>query len=122
MSQKSQQERQTQTDEPGGYVERVEKYFRGLWPGADITRVSALVLGQRYRVRPGDPELELVFSISVDSKFAIPHAGDGKSFAKQGKQDRFTFVQLGNSVHTNSYSTTLMARYTGSDPPTEPPG
>jgi hypothetical protein len=122
MGQKSLQERQTQTDESKGYFERLERYFRGLWPGAEITRVSAVLLGQRYGTRPGEPELELVFSITIHSKFAIPHALAGKSVGKPGQPDRFTFVQLANSVHTNSFSTALAGNYTGSDPPTEPGG
>jgi hypothetical protein len=122
MSHKSLQERQTQTDEPGGYVERLERYFRSLWPQAEITRVTAVVIGHRFGTRPGDPPLEVSFSITIHSKFAIPHALDGKSVGKAGKPDRFTFVQLGNSVQTNSYSTAIMGTYTGSDPPTEPPG
>jgi hypothetical protein len=117
-------ERQNRTDEPDGYGKKLKAYFEGLFREYEVTDVSVVVLGQRYTKPPeGKPEpwVEIVYAITVDSKFAIPHALEGKSRTGP-KGNRFSFSQLANSVYTSSYSTAVTARYIGSDPPTEPPG
>jgi hypothetical protein len=118
-------ERQRETDESGGLVERLKRYFEkpdGLfhWPDYGITRVSAVVIGQRFF--PGPPgekdRVEVVWSISIDSKFAIPHFGQGKSFGDE--KGRFTFVQTANSVFTHSFVSGATGNYVGDEPPTKP--
>jgi hypothetical protein len=116
MERKNQEERQEETDRRGNYGDRLERYFRKHWKAYGVIDVSVIVLGQRGG---GEKPVEIVYSISVHSRFAIPHAGEGHSL-KHGK-NRFTFVQLANSVFTDSYNSLAAGRYTGSDPPTSPP-
>jgi hypothetical protein len=113
------EERQKETDERG-YGRKLGEYFRHLWKEFTVTGVSVIVTGQRLGARDGAP-VEVVYSITVDSVKTIPPGQGGSLRGEKNKDNRFTFVQIGHSVLTNSYTLFLAGRYTGSDPPTEPP-
>ena len=83
------------------------------WPEYVLTEVSAVVLGCR-EVTPD--QIEVVYSVTVESEHAIPHVGQGTRVVNNNGS-YFTFVQAANSVETNDgYETQLFSTYVGSQP------
>ncbi len=115
------EDRQAELETPDVcYEERLREHFSENLKGtAKVKKLSYLVMGERCTLKRRKLDrVELAFLIQVDTDAAIPTALQGRTKTKLG--DRFTLVQVANSVKTKSHTTTFIGTYTGRDPPTMP--
>jgi hypothetical protein len=88
------------------------------WPSYGLTSVSGVVLGwRRYTDEEGVVRMEAVYSVTVRTQYAVPHAGQGQQDVNDdGSQ--FTFVQAANSVAVRGgYETQLLSTCLWAPPP-----
>ena len=94
--------------------DNLKKYLQT--QGLSVNRLSIVAIGQRF---PTDAPVEMAYQIHIDSDQQV-NGLTGTILGTDGKT-RFTFVQAGPSVLTNSFRVVIAASYNGNDPPDIPP-